>query len=85
MGVSASTHLVQACVFTTLNGLGLALVIPCAQSLMADYYPSEQRGKAFGAMQLTMSLGSMVGSLFATNVAQYRVRLASPSTAAHIE
>ena len=52
---------------------------------MADYYPSEQRGKAFGAMQLTMSLGSMVGSLFATNVAQYRVRLASPSTAAHIE
>lgn len=68
-----STHLVQACVFTTMNGLGLALVIPCAQSLMADYYPAEQRGRAFGAMQLTMSFGSMVGSLFATNVAKYKV------------
>eukprot|EP00892_Ulva_mutabilis_P011286 jgi/Ulvmu1/852/UM100_0003.1 len=72
VGVSMSTHLVQACVFTTMNGLGLALVIPCAQSLMADYYPAEQRGRAFGAMQLTMSCGSMVGSLFATNVSKYK-------------
>jgi hypothetical protein len=26
------------------NGLGLALVIPCAQSIIADYYPADQRG-----------------------------------------
>lgn len=69
-----STTLVQACSFTTMNGLGLALVIPCAQSLMADYFPAEQRGRAFGAMQLTMSFGSMVGSLYATNVAKLHVR-----------
>lgn len=73
VGVSMSSNLVQACVFTTFNGLGLALVIPCAQSLMADYYPAEQRGRAFGAMQLTMSFGSMLGSLFATNIAKYKV------------
>lgn len=73
IGVSMSTSLVQACSFTSMNGLGLALVIPCAQSLMADYFPAEQRGRAFGAMQLTMSLGSMVGSLYATNVAKYQV------------
>jgi MFS family permease len=74
VGVSMSTNLAQACTFTTMNGLGLALVIPCAQSLMADYFPAEQRGRAFGAMQLTMSFGSMVGSLFATNVAKTEVR-----------
>lgn len=73
VGVSISTSLVQACCFTTLNGLGLALVIPCAQSLMADYFPAEQRGRAFGAMQLTMSFGSMVGSLVATNMASHEV------------
>ena len=74
IGVSTSTSLVQACCFTTMNGLGLALVIPCAQSLMADYFPAEQRGRAFGAMQLTMSFGSMVGSIYATNIAKYQVR-----------
>jgi hypothetical protein len=36
---------------------------------VADLYPAEQRGRAFGAMQLTMSFESMLGSLFATNVA----------------
>jgi hypothetical protein len=76
VGISMSTSLVQACCFTTLNGLGLALVIPCAQSLMADYFPADQRGRAFGAMQLTMSFGSMVGSLVATNVASHEVRSA---------
>ena len=38
-----------------INGLGLALVIPCVQSLVADYHPSESRGKAFGFMFFTAS------------------------------
>lgn len=74
VGVSMSTSLLHASAFSAANGLGLALVIPCAQSLMADYYPAEQRGRAFGAMSLTMSFGSMLGSLFATNVAGRMVR-----------
>jgi len=40
-----------------INGLGLALVIPCVQSLVADYHPSESRGKAFGFMFFTASCG----------------------------
>jgi MFS family permease len=79
IGVSMSSSLAQACFFSAANGIGLALVIPCAQSLMADLYPAEQRGRAFGAMQLTMSFGSMLGSLFATNVASVRVRCSATS------
>ena len=40
-----------------VNGVGLALVIPCVQSLTADYYPPESRGQAFGFMYFTSSLG----------------------------
>ncbi len=39
------------------NGLGLALVIPCLQSLTADFHPPEQRGRAFGWMFCISSLG----------------------------
>ena len=39
------------------NGLGLALVIPCVSSLIADYYPPDARGRAFGFMGLTASFG----------------------------
>ena len=49
--------LVQAMVSCAFNGLGLALVIPCVQSLVADYHPSEARGQAFGLMGLTSSFG----------------------------
>ncbi len=43
-----------------INGLGLALVIPCVQSLVADYHPSESRGKAFGFMFFTASCGTLL-------------------------
>lgn len=51
------------------NGVGLALMIPSAQSLIADYYPPAARGAAFGALQLTGALGGMLGALYATNIA----------------
>ena len=50
---------------------GLALVIPSVQSLTADYYPSADRGKAFGALWLTISFGGMLGALYATNTAAH--------------
>ena len=53
-----------------VNGLGLALVIPTSQSLTADYYPPGSRGKAFGTLWLSASLGGMVGGLFATNIGE---------------
>lgn len=67
-----STSLGQAMLSCAVNGLGLALVIPCVSSMIADYHPPETRGNAFGMMSLTASLGGMAGSFFATNVGGMR-------------
>ena len=48
----------QAMSFSAWNGLGLALVIPCVQSLIADTYSSASRGRAFGLLFFTSSLGA---------------------------
>lgn len=45
--------------FSAWNGLGLALVIPCVQSLLADMYSSATRGRAFGLLFLTSGLGAL--------------------------
>ncbi|GAB4813864.1 hypothetical protein N2152v2_000910 [Parachlorella kessleri] len=66
--IGLSMSLGQAMVSCAFNGLGLALVIPCVQSLIADYYPPDCRGNAFGMMGLTASFGGMVGAFYATNV-----------------
>jgi MFS family permease len=66
--IALSTHLSTAMLFAAVNGLGLALLVPCCQSLVADLHPPERRGRAFGLMQLTGALGGMLGSVFATNM-----------------
>lgn len=58
----------QAMAFAGFNGLGLALLVPCCQSLIADLHPPDARGRAFGTLQLTASLGGMMGGVFATNM-----------------
>ena len=40
------------------------MVIPSGQSMVADYYPEERRGAAFGALYLTGALGAMLGGLY---------------------
>lgn len=50
----------QAMVACAFNGLGLALVIPCLQSLTADFHPPESRGRAFGWMFCVSSIGRAV-------------------------
>ncbi|CAL8466343.1 g5879 [Coccomyxa elongata] len=62
------TSLSQAMIYSGANGVGLALVIPCVQSLTADYNPPESRGRAFGIMFFTSALGGMAGGFFATNL-----------------
>ncbi|XP_019433171.1 PREDICTED: uncharacterized protein LOC109340058 isoform X2 [Lupinus angustifolius] len=47
-----------------LNGIGLALVTPAIQSLVADSTDDNNRGTAFGWLQLTGNIGSIVGGLF---------------------
>ncbi len=46
-----------------INGIGLSMVIPSGQSMVADYYPEERRGAAFGALYLTGAIGAMLGAL----------------------
>ena len=41
------------------------------QSLTADYYHSSSRGQAFGTLWLTISVGGMLGALYATNTAAH--------------
>ncbi|KAK9902677.1 hypothetical protein WJX75_002341 [Coccomyxa subellipsoidea] len=66
--IGMCTSLSQAMLYSAANGVGLALVIPCVQSLTADYNPPEMRGRAFGVMFFTSALGGMAGGFFATNL-----------------
>lgn len=52
-----------------LNGIGLAIVAPAIQSLVADSTDDSHRGTAFGWLQLTSNLGSVVGGLFSLLIA----------------
>lgn len=47
----------QAAAFASLNGVGLALVLPCVQSVLADVYAPERRGLAFGLVLTTGAVG----------------------------
>lgn len=55
----------QVAVSRALNGVGLALVIPAIQSLVADSTDESNRGVAFGWLQLTGNMGSILGGFFA--------------------
>lgn len=48
--------------------------LACAQSVTADYYAEEDRGKAFGTLHLTSAAGAALGGLYATNVGERSLR-----------
>ncbi|KAL3694629.1 hypothetical protein R1sor_008280 [Riccia sorocarpa] len=52
-----------------LNGIGLAVVVPSIQSMVADATDETNRGKGFGWLQLTGSLGGILGGLVAVLMA----------------
>ncbi|CAK0783950.1 hypothetical protein CVIRNUC_007153 [Coccomyxa viridis] len=66
IGMSHSLH--QAMIYSGMNGIGLALVVPCVQSLIADYTLAERRGAAFGVLYFTGAIGGLIGGFFATNL-----------------
>ncbi|EIE22835.1 MFS general substrate transporter [Coccomyxa subellipsoidea C-169] len=72
-GFGLCSSVPQGIFFWGMNGIGLALVIPSGQSLVADYYPAASRGSAFGALYLTSALGGMGGSFFATNLGELEI------------
>ncbi|KAG4966130.1 hypothetical protein JHK85_041105 [Glycine max] len=55
------------------NGIGLALVTPAIQSLVADSTDDSNRGMAFGWLQLTGNVGSIIGGLFSVLIAPITV------------
>ncbi|KAM4086992.1 hypothetical protein ACJW30_10G144300 [Castanea mollissima] len=59
----------QVAVSRALNGIGLALVAPAIQSLVADSTDDNNRGTAFGWLQLTGNLGSIIGGLLSVLIA----------------
>lgn len=59
----------QVAVSRALNGIGLALVAPAIQSLVADSTDDANRGSAFGWLQLTANLGSIIGGLCSVLIA----------------
>ncbi|GLC33417.1 hypothetical protein PLESTM_000068900 [Pleodorina starrii] len=65
---SFATTVNQGILAWAFNGVGLSLIIPNSQSLVADYYTATQRGEAFGTLMLTGALGGMLGAMFATNL-----------------
>ncbi|XP_057970559.1 uncharacterized protein LOC131159559 [Malania oleifera] len=67
--VAVSSTFFQVAVSRGLNGIGLAIVIPAIQSLVADSTDESNRGMAFGWLQLTGNLGSIIGGLCSVLIA----------------
>uniref|UniRef100_A0A0D6QYQ9 Major facilitator superfamily (MFS) profile domain-containing protein n=1 Tax=Araucaria cunninghamii TaxID=56994 RepID=A0A0D6QYQ9_ARACU len=67
--VGISTSFLQVAVSRALNGIGLAIVVPAIQSLVADSADDGNRGWAFGWLQFTGNLGSILGGLFSVLLA----------------
>ncbi|KAJ1379905.1 MFS transporter superfamily [Sesbania bispinosa] len=67
--VAISSTFLQVAISRGLNGIGLAIVTPAIQSLVADSTVDSNRGMAFGWLQLTGNLGSIIGGLFSVLIA----------------
>ncbi|XP_030527632.2 uncharacterized protein LOC115738955 isoform X1 [Rhodamnia argentea] len=67
--VAISSTFLQVAISRGLNGIGLALVIPAVQSLVADSTDDSNRGMAFGWLQLTGNIGSIIGGLCSVLIA----------------
>ncbi|MFW9928500.1 MAG: MFS transporter [Candidatus Thorarchaeota archaeon] len=71
--VATATSFETMILFRSLSGIGLAVIIPTAYSLLSDYFPEHQRGKAFGLIGLTGVLGAIVGTLYATGIQEENI------------
>ncbi|MED6158880.1 hypothetical protein PIB30_037166 [Stylosanthes scabra] len=67
--VAISSTFLQVAISRGLNGIGLAIVGPAIQSLVADSTDDSNRGMAFGWLALTGNIGSIFGGLFSVLIA----------------
>lgn len=49
--------IMQAVIWAALSGVGLALVLPCVQAIIAELYTAFERGRAFGFLFTVSALG----------------------------
>jgi MFS family permease len=66
--IAFATQYIDLLIYRAITGIGLAVIVPTTQSLIADYFPPETRGKAFGWLGLTGVIGAIVGTIFATAI-----------------
>jgi MFS family permease len=52
----------QGSILWALNGIGLGVMVPNAQSLIADYYDATHRGRAFGMLLAVGELRQLLGA-----------------------
>ncbi|KAI3949369.1 hypothetical protein MKW98_023306 [Papaver atlanticum] len=67
--VGISSTFLEVAVSRGLNGIGLAIVIPAIQSLVADSTDDHNRGVAFGWLQVTGNIGTILGGLLSVLLA----------------
>ncbi|CAI9116323.1 OLC1v1017438C2 [Oldenlandia corymbosa var. corymbosa] len=67
--VAFSSSYFEVAISRALNGIGLAIVAPAIQSLVADSTDDAHRGTAFGWLQVTSNLGSVLGGLLSLLIA----------------
>ncbi|KAM1510533.1 hypothetical protein ACFX10_019575 [Malus domestica] len=71
--VAFSSTFTEVAMSRALNGIGLAQVTPAIQSLVADSTDDNNRGMAFGWLQLTSNVGSIIGGLCSILIAPITV------------
>ena len=69
-GIALAGSLPLMLPLAALNGVGLALAIPCVQSIVADAVPAPARGSAFGVVGTAAGLGGMAAAWGATAAAR---------------
>ncbi|KAF3656174.1 putative protein spinster-like [Capsicum annuum] len=68
--VAVSANFTEIAISRGLNGIGLAIVTPAIQSLVADSTNESNRGTAFGWLQLSTNFGSTLGGLISVLLAE---------------
>lgn len=69
--IGASGSLMVLLLARAANGIGIGIVVPLLQSLVADLAPARLHGRAFGLLSFTSMLGGMLGGLLATTLAAW--------------
>jgi MFS family permease len=54
--------------YRIICGIGLAVIVPTTNSLIGDYFPPENRGKAYGLLGAIGGIGMIIGIVFTTAV-----------------